>query len=122
MKEKEHVEEDASKGAPENVKEKVSKLQAAIHLQDPIKKESSSRIKKNHPFDLILGNLDEQIVTGKRYANMVRFTCFLSLTELKNVKEALVYEFWVKVMQVELEQFERNNVWQEDQIYFYSDL
>ena len=64
-----------------------------MDLQDPIRKEPSSRIKKNHSFDLILGNLDEQMVTRKRYANMVRFTSFISLTEPKNVKEALVDEF-----------------------------
>ena len=82
-----------------------------MDLQDPIRKEQSSRVKKNHPSDLILGNLDEQIVTRKRYANMVRFTYFVSLTEPKNVKEVLVDEFWVKTMQEELEQFERNDVW-----------
>ena len=80
------------------MKEKVSKLQATIDLHDPIRKELSSRVKKSHPFDLILGNLDEQMVTRKRYANLVRFTCFVSLTKPKNVKKALVDEFWVKAM------------------------
>ena len=92
------------------MKEKVSKLQATIDLQDPIRKEPSSRVKKNHPSDLILGYLDEQMVTMKGYANIVRFTCFVSFTEPKNVKKALVNKFWVKTMQEELEQFERNDV------------
>ena len=82
-----------------------------MDLHDPIRKEPSSRVKKNHQFDLIPGNLDEQMVTRKRYVNIVRFTLFISLTEPKNVKEALVDEFWVKTMQEELEQFERNDVW-----------
>jgi len=111
LKEKEHVEEDTSKETPEIVKEKVSKLQAIMDLQDPFRKEPSSRVKKNRPSELILGNLDEKMVTRKMYANMVRFTCFVSLIEPKNVKEALVDEFWVKAMQEELEQFERNDVW-----------
>ena len=42
---------------------------------------------------------------------MVRFTFFISLIELKNVKEVSFDEFWVKTIQEELEQFERNNVW-----------
>ncbi|KAL9436993.1 hypothetical protein AB3S75_022939 [Citrus x aurantiifolia] len=111
LKEKEPVEEDISKETPETVKEKVSKLQAIMDLQSPIRKEPSSRVKKNRPSELILGNLDEKMVTRKMYANMVRFTCFVSLIEPKNVKEALVDEFWVKAKQEELEQFERNDVW-----------
>ena len=51
------------------------------------------------------------MVTRKSYVNMVRFTCFVSITEPKNFKEALLDEFWIKAMQEELEQFERNNVW-----------
>ena len=79
----------------------TSKVLQLLHmnLQDPTRKEPSSRVKKNHSFNLILGNLDEQMVTRKRYANMVRFICFVSLTERKNVNEALVEEFWVKAMQ-----------------------
>ena len=37
--------------------------------------------------------------------------CFVSLCEPKNVKEALLDEFWIKVMHEELEQFSHNNVW-----------
>ena len=42
---------------------------------------------------------------------MVRFTCFISLTKPKNIKEVLVDEFWVKTIQEELEKFEQNDVW-----------
>ena len=42
---------------------------------------------------------------------MVRFVCYTSSIEPKNVKEALLDEYWVKAMQEELEQFERNDVW-----------
>ncbi|KAH9780167.1 hypothetical protein KPL71_007985 [Citrus sinensis] len=55
LKEKELVEEDTSKETLEIVKEKVSKLQAIMDLQDPIRKEPSSRVKKNRPSELILG-------------------------------------------------------------------
>ena len=62
LKEKKSVEKDTYKETPEIVKEKVSKLQAIMDLQDPIRKEPSSRVKKNHPSELILGNLDKQMV------------------------------------------------------------
>ena len=51
------------------------------------------------------------MVTRKRYANIVRFTYFVSLIEPKNLNEALVDKFWVKAMQEELEQIEWNDVW-----------
>src|SRR3978361_2128168 len=37
--------------------------------------------------------------------------CFVSLQEPKNVKDALLDPDWVKAMQEELEEFERNKVW-----------
>ena len=43
-------------------------------------------------------------------ANIVRFTCFVSLIEPENVKETLVDEFWVKAIEEDFKQFERNDV------------
>ena len=37
--------------------------------------------------------------------------CYNSIIESKNVKESLLDEFWVNVMQEELEQFTWNDVW-----------
>ena len=42
---------------------------------------------------------------------MVRFVCYTSSIKSKNMKEALLDEYWVKAMQEELEQFVRNDVW-----------
>lgn len=39
------------------------------------------------------------------------YNCFTSLIEPKNTKGELFDEFWVKAMEEELEQFERNDVW-----------
>ena len=47
------------------------------------------------------------MVTRKRYVNHVKYVCFVSLCEPKNVKEALLDEFWIKAMHEELEQFSR---------------
>ena len=79
-------------------------------LTDPIIKEASSRIKKNYPSDLIIGDPNEGMVTRKKYVNHVKYACFVSLSEPKNVKETLLDEFWIKAMHKELEQFSRTNV------------
>ena len=42
-------------------------------FKDPIKKELSYRIKKNHPRDLIIGNPSESVVTRWRYGNLLSF-------------------------------------------------
>ena len=43
---------------------------------------------------------------------MVGHLAFLSQIEPKNLKEAEFDEFWILVMQEELVQFERNQVWE----------
>ena len=72
-------------------------------LTDPIRKESSSRIKKNHPSDLIIGDPNEGMVTRKKFINRVKYVCFVSLCEPKYVKKALLNEFWIKAIHEELE-------------------
>ena len=41
----------------------------------------------------------------------MKYVCFLSLSEPKNVKEAILDEFWIKAMHEELEQVSCNNIW-----------
>ena len=65
-------------------------------MTDPVRKEPSSRVKKNHPSELILGDPNEGMVTRKRYVNHVKYVCFVSLFEPKNVKDAFLDEFWIK--------------------------
>lgn len=43
---------------------------------------------------------------------MMSNMCFISKIESKNVKEAHNDDLWVNVMQEELVQFERNEVWE----------
>lgn len=42
------------------------------------------------------------------FNEMVRFSCFVSIVEPKNHKEALIDEYCVRSMQEEMEQFERS--------------
>ncbi|KAG9444345.1 hypothetical protein H6P81_015685 [Aristolochia fimbriata] len=79
-----------------------------------IEKTPSFRVHKNHPTELIIGNIHDGIKTrGKRphFAEMVQFVCYTSSLEPKKVEDALKDEYWIKAMQEELEQFERNEVW-----------
>jgi len=89
--------------------------QTTIDITDPVHRTPGTRTLKNHPPETIIGDPNEGIRTRKlprqHYDNMVRFVCFTSQTEPKNVKEALQDESWVSAMQEELEQFVRNNVW-----------
>ena len=74
-------------------------------FDDPIRKEPPSKIEKNHPSDLIIGNPSDRMTTRQRYVNLVNYMCYISMIEPKNVKEILLDEFWVNVMQEELKQF-----------------
>ena len=51
------------------------------------------------------------MITRRRHVNFVNYMCYTSMIEPKNVKETLLDEFWVNVMQEELEQFSRNDFW-----------
>ncbi|KAG9454377.1 hypothetical protein H6P81_007281 [Aristolochia fimbriata] len=77
-------------------------------------KASSIRVQKNHPADAIIGYVNEGMkIRGKKknYGDMTKFVCYTSLVEPRKVEEVLKDEFWIRVMQEDLEQFERNEVW-----------
>ncbi|KAK2455973.1 cysteine-rich RECEPTOR kinase [Trifolium repens] len=69
----------------------------------------SVRVQKNHPLELVIGNPEQGITT--RRSNDVANSCFVSMFEPKNVKEALTDEFWIEAMQEKLNQFKRSEVW-----------
>ncbi|XP_075489607.1 uncharacterized protein LOC142528441 [Primulina tabacum] len=86
-----------------------------------------TKIQKNHPSSQIIGSVQGEVQTRKKekvdYRKMlglvcmstmyshVRFSCFVSQIEPKNVVEALKDEFWINAMYDELEEFVRNDVW-----------
>jgi hypothetical protein len=55
------------------------------------RKDPSVRVQKNHPLDLVIGNPDQGITT-RRPNEVISNSCFVSLIEPKNVKEALTNE------------------------------
>ncbi|XP_062112999.1 uncharacterized protein LOC133824148 [Humulus lupulus] len=46
-----------------------------------MQREPSARIKKNHPSDLILGDIEESMVTRKKYVNLVQFEFVKQMTD-----------------------------------------
>jgi len=67
-------------------------IEEAEQDQMPTTKGPSIRVQKNHPQDLIIGNLDQGITT-RRLVGFIANSCFVSKIEPKNVKEALTDEF-----------------------------
>ena len=86
----------------------------------------SSRIKLDHPLEVIVGNMNEltlrkrtvdkcvaNFVSYSCYcvAKFVSYSCYLSQVEPTKVEEALLDENWVEAMHDEPLQFQRNDVW-----------
>ena len=78
-------------------------------------KRPSSRIKLNHPPEVIMGNTNEltlrKRIVNKCVANFVSYSCYLLQVEPTKVEEAFQDESWVEAMHDELLQFQRNDVW-----------
>eukprot|EP00253_Pinus_taeda_P013836 PITA_13836 len=75
-------------------------------------KTPSRYVQKNHPESLILGQKEAGIQTRRSITETSSYLALLSSTELQNVREACKDEFWVKSMEEELEQIEKNNTWE----------
>ncbi|MCI35334.1 gag-pol polyprotein [Trifolium medium] len=88
------VASDPHYDAPEIEKEpeENSEISSSEANTAPPKKAPSVRVQKNHPQELIIGNLDQGIAT-RRTNELVLNSCFVSKFEPKNVKEALTDEF-----------------------------
>ena len=66
----------------------------------------SSRIKLNHPPEVIVRNMNEitlrKCIVDKCIANFVSYSCYFSQVEPTKVEEALQDESWVEAMHDEL--------------------
>ena len=76
-----------------------------LDAANQITREPSSKIKRNHLVEEVIGIIDEGIRTRDKprinYREMVRYVCYTSPIEPKNVKEALLDEYWINAMQEE---------------------
>jgi hypothetical protein len=69
-------------------------------------------IQRDHPVDNILGSIRRGVTTRSHLKNFCAFYSFVSSLEPIKVEQALEDPDWVVAMQEELNDFERNQVWE----------
>jgi len=70
------------------------------------------RTSRYHPLDNIIGDISKGVTTRHSLKDYCNNMAFVSKIESKSLKEAIIDEHWIIAMQEELNQFERNNVWE----------
>ncbi|KAH9704489.1 hypothetical protein KPL70_011489 [Citrus sinensis] len=70
------------------------------------------RYVSSHPKDVILGDPSRGITTRSSLRNTCEHNAFISQIEPKSFEDEENDESWIMAMQEELNQFERNNVWE----------
>jgi hypothetical protein len=76
---------------------------------------SSSRIiQKNHPASQIIGEKDKGVQTRRKLIKTTEQShiALISMLEPKNFNESSTDDHWVKAMNEELDQIEKNNTWE----------
>jgi hypothetical protein len=76
---------------------------------------SSSRItQKNHPASQIIGEKDKCVQTRRKIIKNIEQShiAFISMLEPENFNEASKDDHWVKAVNDELDQIEKNNTWE----------
>ena len=97
----------------------IVEVSANIHTSPNVEshkeKGPSSRIKLNHPLEVIVENMNEltlrKSIVDKYVANFVSYSCYLSQVEPTKIEDALQDKSWVEAMHDELLQFQGNDVW-----------
>nr|GEW56421.1 putative ribonuclease H-like domain-containing protein [Tanacetum cinerariifolium] len=76
---------------------------------------SEHRWTKDHPLKQVIGNPSQSVRTRRQLKSdgeMCMFTLTVSQTEPKNIKEVMADSVWIELMQEELHQFDRLDVWE----------
>nr|GEY75282.1 integrase, catalytic region, zinc finger, CCHC-type, peptidase aspartic, catalytic [Tanacetum cinerariifolium] len=76
---------------------------------------SEHRWTKDHPLEHVIGNPSQSVRTRCQLESdgeMCMFALTASRTEPKNIKEAMADSAWIELMQDELHQFDRLDVWE----------
>jgi hypothetical protein len=68
-------------------------------------------IQRDHPINSILGDIHKGVTTRSRVAHFCEHYSFVSSIEPNMIEDALRDPDWVVAMQVELNNFTRNEVW-----------
>jgi hypothetical protein len=94
------LQDDKDKGKEDNVQ--------APHQDLPIEWRAS----KNHPLENIIGDISKGVTTRNSLTQACNHMAFVSQIEPNDINEAIIDEHWTLAMQEELNQFERNSVWE----------
>ena len=101
-------EQDSSPLASPSAIQILEDSSTSFQPDDHMERESSSRVKLNHPPDVIMGNMNEltlrKRIVDKYVAKFDSYSCYLSQVELAKVEDALQDESWVEAMPDELHQ------------------
>eukprot|EP00253_Pinus_taeda_P026178 PITA_26178 len=98
---------------PQRQNDEEEEPQEASEEQIRIEEKTPSRyVQKNHPKSQILGQKEADVQTRRTIAEASSYLRLLSSIEPQNVKGACKDECWVKAMDEELEQIEKNNTWE----------
>lgn len=65
-------------------------------------------VRLNHNLDQIIGDKDAGVLTRRRIREN---SCMISTIEPRTAKEAFGDDHWVKSMEEELDQIDKNNTW-----------
>ncbi|WJX24547.1 hypothetical protein P8452_13641 [Trifolium repens] len=114
---------EASEAVLEEDAEEASQLEASQEHDDTSEEDTQPsadvdeaprrkfKYRSSHPEDLILGNKESPRRTRSDYQQLDSLLGLISMIEPKNVDEALTDDGWIVAMQDELNQFQRNDVW-----------
>ena len=83
--------------------------QDGSHQEDPPR--NTFKHKSSHPEELIIGNKDSPRRTRSHFRQEESMIGLISMIEPTTVDEALSDDGWILAMQEELNQFQRNDVW-----------
>jgi hypothetical protein len=91
---------------------KQRKKMSKKELQAP-PKTPSRRVLKNHPSDHIIGNKEARVESRRRIcSSKQQHLALLSTIEPSSFEEANKDKYWVKAMDEDLDQIERNDTWE----------
>ena len=96
------VEQEPASLSTPSVVEDSADIPTSLDSESHEEKGPSSRIKLNHPLEVIVGNMNEltlrKCTVDICVANFMSYSCYLSQVDPTKVEEALRDESWVEAM------------------------
>jgi hypothetical protein len=87
--------------------------EAGVEGKVVLRREAARQIQEVHPLSKIIGDIDERTMRSRsRKSSHFAHAAFVAKFEPKDIGHALSDANWVNSMHEELENFERNQVWE----------